>query len=219
MLSSRDIGLLRPDVAANCRHWLERCSAAGLKVLVTSTVRDGEYQAWLYEQGRSRPGTIVTNSPTPTFHSDKAGLAFDFCKNVKGQEYSDPSFFRSAAALAKEMGFSWGGDWKSFPDGPHIQWDQGGRWTSAMILKGTYPGSMPLFSEKEETMTQEAFDKLMDGYLARLREEPPGDWSREARAWAEQSGLFGGDEAGSMQYRMFLTREQLAAVLYRMRQQ
>ena len=97
MLSSRDIGLLRPDVAANCRLWLERCSAAGLKVLVTSTVRDGEYQAWLYEQGRSRPGTIVTNSPTPTFHSDKAGLAFDFCKNVKGQEYSDPSFFRSAS--------------------------------------------------------------------------------------------------------------------------
>ena len=40
MLSSRDIGLLRPDVAANCRLWLERCAAAGLKVLVTSTVRD-----------------------------------------------------------------------------------------------------------------------------------------------------------------------------------
>lgn len=219
MLSSRDISLLRPDVAANCRLWLERCSAAGLKVLVTSTVRDSEYQAWLYEQGRSRPGTIVTNSPTPTFHSDKAGLAFDFCKNVKGQEYSDPEFFRSAAALAKEMGFSWGGDWKSFPDLPHIQWDQGGLWTSAKILKGSYPEPMPLYSEKEETMTQETFDKLMDGYLARLREEEPGAWSAEARAWAERCGLLAGDEAGNMQYKMFLTREQLAAVLYRMSQQ
>ena len=114
MLNSRDVGLLRPDVAANCRLWLDRCAAVGLQVLVTSTVRDSAYQAWLYEQGRSRPGTIVTNSPTPTFHSDQAGLAFDFCKNVKGQEYSDREFFRKAADLAKEMGFSWGGDWRSF---------------------------------------------------------------------------------------------------------
>lgn len=216
MLNSRDTGLLRPDVAANCRLWLERCSAAGLQVLVTSTVRDSAYQAWLYEQGRSRPGAIVTNSPTPTFHSDKAGLAFDFCKNVKGQEYSDPDFFRSAAALAKEMGFSWGGDWKSFPDLPHIQWDANGTWTSAMILKGGLPGPMPLYEEEEETMTQEMFNELMDGYLADLRRQAPGAWSAEARTWAEQRGLLKGDEAGNMQYRMFLTREQLAEILYRM---
>ena len=39
MLDSRDISLLRPDVAANCRIWQERCRAAGLNVLVTNTVR------------------------------------------------------------------------------------------------------------------------------------------------------------------------------------
>ena len=44
MLDSRDISLLRPDVAANCRIWLDRCRAAGLNVLVTNTVRDKEYQ-------------------------------------------------------------------------------------------------------------------------------------------------------------------------------
>lgn len=218
MLNSRDVGLLRADVAANCRLWLERCSAAGLKVLITSTVRDSEYQAWLYEQGRSRPGAVVTNSPTPTFHSDKAGLAFDFCKNVKGQEYSDPAFFRSAAALAKEMGFSWGGDWKSFSDFPHIQWDQDGVWTSAKLLKGSYPGAMPLFAE-EDAMTQEMFDRMMDDYLTRLRKKAPDAWSQEARTWAEQSGLLKGDDAGGMQYKMFLTREEMAAVLYRFHQQ
>ena len=68
-------------------------------------------------------------------------------------------------------------------------------------------------------MTQETFDKMMDDYLARLRKEEPGAWSAEARAWAEKCGLFSGDESGNMQYKMFLTREQLAAVLYRMRQQ
>ena len=147
MLSSRDVDLLRSDVAENCRRWLARCRSAGLNVLITNTVRDAEYQAWLYEQGRTRPGSIVTNGKLPTFHHVDAGLAFDFCKNVKGQEYSDAAFFQDAAAIAKEMGFSWGGDWKSFVDRPHIQWDNHGQYTSAMLRKGLYPPDMPLWEE------------------------------------------------------------------------
>lgn len=151
MLDSRDISLLRDDVEANCRKWLEMCKEAGLNVLITNTVRDKEYQEYLYAQGRTRPGSIVTNGKTPTFHSDKVGCAFDFCKNVKGHEYDDNAFFAKAAALAKGLGFSWGGDWKSFPDKPHIQWDNGGEWTSSMILSGNHPPKMPISGEKEET--------------------------------------------------------------------
>ena len=117
-------------------------------MLITNTVRDKAYQEYLYAQGRTRPGSIVTNGRTPTFHSDRAGLAWDFCKNVRGHEYDDPAFFRQAADLAREMGFSWGGDWKSFPDMPHIQWDDGGRWTGAMILAGRLPPRMPEWKEK-----------------------------------------------------------------------
>ena len=156
MLNSRDISLLRPDVEANCRKWLERCKAAGLNVLVTNTVRDKEYQESLYAQGRTKPGNIVTNGRTPTFHADTAGLAFDFCKNVKGHEYDDTAFFRKAAAIAKEMGFTWGGDWKSFVDMPHIQWDNQGAWTSRMILAGKLPPEMPLWgADNEEKETAE----------------------------------------------------------------
>lgn len=150
MLNSRDINRLRPDVAANCRRWLELCKEAGLNVLVTQTVRDREYQESLYAQGRTKPGNIVTNSKVPTFHADSAGLAFDFCKNVKGHEYDDNAFFHKAAALAKGLGFSWGGDWKSFVDMPHIQWDNGGKWTSSMILAGKLPPEMPLSGQNEE---------------------------------------------------------------------
>ncbi len=160
MLNSRDISKLRPDVAANCRKWVERCKAAGLNVLVTSTVRDIEYQEHLYEQGRTRPGKIVTNGRRPTFHWDKAGLAFDFCKNVKGHEYDDPAFFRKAAAIAKEMGFSWGGDWKSFKDTPHIQWDEHKKYTSSMILRGQFPGNMPLFGG--EKMTEKRYNTIAE---------------------------------------------------------
>lgn len=152
MLDSRDISLLRDDVEANCRKWLELCKEAGLNVLVTSTVRDNEYQEYLYAQGRTRPGSIVTNGRTPTFHSDKVGCAFDFCKNVKGHEYDDNAFFAKAAAIAKGLGFSWGGDWKSFTDKPHIQWDNGGEWTSKMILAGNHPPRMPIAGEEETEM-------------------------------------------------------------------
>ena len=149
MLNSRNIDLLRRDVADNCRLWLARCEAAGLPVLITGTVRDKEYQEYCYRMGTSK-------ATTPSFHAQGVGLAFDFCRNVKGGEYSDLKFFEDAAALAKEMGFSLGGDWKSFVDRPHIQWDEGGKYTSSMILSGKYPPKMPLWEneleEKEDDM-------------------------------------------------------------------
>ena len=180
MVNSRDIALLRSDVAVNCQKWLDLCKEAGLNVLITNTVRDKEYQEYLYAQGRTRPGSIVTNGRTPTFHADTAGLAFDFCKNVKGHEYDDADFFKKAAAIAKKMGFSWGGDWKSFPDAPHIQWDNQGAWTSKMILAGKLPPEMPPWGEKEEetemryntvkecpSWAQKTIQKLVDkGYLS-----------------------------------------------------
>lgn len=216
MLNSRDISLLRDDVEANCRIWIERCKAAGLNVLVTNTVRDAEYQAYLYEQGRTRPGSIVTNSKTPTFHSDKAGLAFDFCKNVKGQEYSDPNFFKKAAAIAKEMGFSWGGDWKSFVDTPHIQWDYHGTWTSSKIQAGQLPPKMPIY-EEEDTMTEAEFYKMfetaMNKYKKEEQSEAVSNSAEFKAAWAKAKakGVLDGTKPRSP-----LTREQFAVVADRL---
>ncbi len=215
MLSSRDIDLLRADVAANCRTWLGLCKTAGLDVLVTDTVRDTEYQAQLYAQGRTKPGSIVTNSAVPTFHKAGIGLAFDFCKNVKGHEYDDAAFFERAAAIAKRIGFSWGGDWKSFPDRPHLQWDDGGAYTSADIRAGRIAPPMPIY-EEDEDMTQETFNAHMDAYLAQLAKQEPSGWSADARIWAEENGLIAGNERGEKQYRAFVTREQMAVFLQRL---
>lgn len=189
MLNSRDVSLLRDDVEVNCRLWLERCKEAGLNVLITNTVRDKEYQEYLYAQGRTRPGSIVTNGKTPTFHSDKAGLAFDFCKNVKGHEYDDAAFFREAAAIAKEMGFSWGGDWKSFPDSPHIQWDDGGKWTSSMITAGKLPPQMPLWAENNDEE-----DEDMAVRYNTLAECPK--WAQDTIRKLMHKGYLSGDGSG-----------------------
>lgn len=215
MLNSRDVSLLRADVAANCRLWQRLCKDDGLDVLVTSTVRDTEYQAQLYAQGRTKPGSIVTNLAVPTFHRNGIGLAFDFCKNVKGHEYDDISFFERAAAIAKRMGFTWGGDWKSFVDRPHIQWDAGGLYKSSDIRAGRVPPMMPIY-EEDEDMTQETFNAHMDAYFAQLAKQEPSGWSADARAWAEENGLIVGNERGEKQYKAFVTREQLAVFLQRL---
>lgn len=163
MIKSRDIDKLRPDVAENCRIFLARCAEAGLKVLVTETVRDAEYQASLYAQGRTKPGSIVTQQKTPSFHSDKAGLAFDICKNVKGHEYDDSGFFWQCSVIGKNIGFSWGGDWKSFQDKPHFQWDDHGKYTAAMVRAGKLPPNMPRAGKEGENVTKaEAKQVLKD---------------------------------------------------------
>lgn len=181
MYNSRDIDDLRSDVAANCRIWLELCRAAGLNVLVTGTVRDKEYQEQCYRNGTSK-------TATPTFHAQGIGLAFDFCKNVKGQEYSDPEFFREAAGIAKQMGFSWGGDWASFPDRPHIQWDNHGKYTGSMILVGKRSPMMPLYeAETEEEMKIYHWFKDMPS------------WARESAEKAYRKGIIKADaESGAV---------------------
>ena len=208
MRHSRDIDDLRADVAANCRSLIALAEREGLHALVTETVRDAEYQRMLAEKGYAAKGAVV-----PSFHADHAGLAFDICKNEAGHEYDDPAFFVKMGNLGKKVGFSWGGDWRSFPDRPHFQWDAGGTYTSAVVRARRYPPPMPRFEEEE--MTQQEFNERMEAYLKALAQRDPADWSAEARAWAEKTGLIAGDETGNKQYRSFLTREQLAVLLHR----
>ena len=168
MYHSRDIAYLRADVRANCIIFIDLCKQAGLPVLITETVRDDEYQRYLAANGYASK-----KATRPTFHSVKAGLAFDICKNVKGHEYDDLSFFDRCGQIAKQVGFSWGGDWKSFPDKPHIQWDAHGKYTGSMILAGKYPPEM------EEYMDQATFNKMADAYLAQLRTKPVSTWAKD----------------------------------------
>jgi len=138
MINSRNIDDLRGDVAANCRKFLDMCRAAGLSPLVTCTVRDQEQQDVYYKAG--------TGGKTVTFHKLGVGLAFDICKNVKGQEYSDTNFFLKAAEIGERMGFTWGGRWKNV-DMPHFQWDAGKQYHDADIIAGRFPPTMPLWVE------------------------------------------------------------------------
>lgn len=213
MLNSRDISLLRDDVETNCRRLLELCEAEGLPVLITGTVRDEEYQLQCYNNGYSK-------AKVPSFHSVKAGLAFDLCKNVKGQEYGDAAFFAKVATLAKSIGFSWGGDWTSIVDKPHFQWDANGSYNSSMIIAGNYPPLMPAYEGDDEmfapsTLTEEQVYSLWSKLMEPLKDNDAATWSEEARQFALANGIIVGNGSGNYQWEKPLTREEMAVMLYR----
>jgi hypothetical protein len=193
MLNSRDINKLRTDVAANCRIFIDLCKQAGYPVLVTGTVRDDEYQLQCYKKGTG-------GKPPATFHSVKAGLAFDVCKNVKGQEYNDPAFWQGVGAIGRKMGFTWGGDWKRV-DKPHFQWDEHGKYSGSHIKVGKYPPQMPLF-EEEEDMTKEQTQAMIDEAMEAKKtavwdelEEVP-EWGRATVKKLMKLGILNGTGNG-----------------------
>lgn len=212
MLNSRDISLLRDDVEANCRTFLQLCEAEGLKVLVTQTVRDSEYQASLYAQGRTKPGNIVTNTKIATYHGD--GLAFDICKNVKGQEYSDANFFKRCGEIGKKVGFTWGGDWTSFVDRPHFQWDEHGKYSWSQNKK---PGTMPRY-EVDEMITVNSINQMDDAAVLAMANRIQEVLSKQAAGSGLKKEL---DEAVAMGItdgknpKKLCTREQTAVMVKR----
>lgn len=117
----RDTKELSAQAQKACNLFMEECKKQGLNVLITETYRSQERQNYLYEQGRSRPGDKVTWTKSSRHTSRRA---WDICKNVKGQEYSDKSFFKKCAEIAALFGITWGGDWNSTPDTPHFEIDQ-----------------------------------------------------------------------------------------------
>jgi len=92
--------------------------------------RSPEIQQRYYEQGRTKPGNIITNvKPYGSWH--QYGMAVDIVfQNSKG----GPTWSKSSdcwdrlGRIGQEVGFEWGGSWTSFRDKPHFQ--MGGNYTS-----------------------------------------------------------------------------------------
>lgn len=66
----------------------------------------------------------------------------------------------------------------------------------------------------EETITQEEFNNVVDNYVRELGNKQPSPWSVDARNYCESHNIFKGDENGNKKYRAYLTREELAVLLF-----
>lgn len=71
------IATLKPDFAQRVKFWLIECQHAGINVYVYCGRRTAREQEELYEQGRSKPGRIVTRARAgQSFHN--YGRAIDW---------------------------------------------------------------------------------------------------------------------------------------------
>jgi peptidoglycan LD-endopeptidase CwlK len=125
---SRSLDALHPVFLPLAETFLIGLKAAGMDILVTSTLRSLDEQAALYAQGRTAPGKVVTWAE-PGSSAHNYGLAMDaypllhgkLCTaGPEGDQVSDPIWQRYGA-IARECGLEWGGDWPTKAEGPHVQ--------------------------------------------------------------------------------------------------
>jgi len=126
MINSRNINDLLPNVQVRVEKFIELCDEEGIDLLITSTYRDNESQEALYEQGRTRPGKVVTNAKSgESWHNYRC--AIDIVPLVNGKpnwDGSDP-IWEKIGELGEQAGLEWAGRWRTFKELAHFQYTGG----------------------------------------------------------------------------------------------
>lgn len=117
--SERNIATLLPQVQPLARALIESAAAIGIAIKVISGTRTYEEQNALYEQGRSKPGRIVTNA-RGGYSNHNFGVAFDIGVFEGGRYLEESPLYEKVGILGESLGLEWGGRWK-FKDAPHFQ--------------------------------------------------------------------------------------------------
>ena len=120
------IDKLHPSVQPMAWQVLSRAWDDGLALVVTQSLRTNAEQQALYDQGRTKPGQIVTNAlPGSSWHN--FGLAFDVAVLEGGVPTwpNNNDLWNRIGNIGKKIGLAWGGDWQKFPDRPHFEFHPG----------------------------------------------------------------------------------------------
>lgn len=191
---SRDKTKLHPELQKIVAQFEDRCKRAGLNVLVTETYRTEGEQIALYAKGRTEPGNIVTNAKYPK-SPHCWGVAFDFCRNVRGREYDDSDgFFKKCGEIGKSLGLAWGGDFKSFVDKPHLELKKYLPNNSVNTLIKQY-GTPEKFiaswksTPQEDSMTYDTYKRYEEQRQMELEHEKVPDWAAKELAEAVSFGI------------------------------
>ncbi|WP_455902966.1 M15 family metallopeptidase [Clostridium sp.] len=134
----RDITLCHPRLQTLTAQLVDKCADAGFPIKIGESFRSAAEQDALYAQGRTQPGSIVTNAKGSSYSSQHQwGIAADFYRaDGKGAYNEAGDYFNRVGAIAKQLGLAWGGDWKSIVDKPHVYLPDWGSGTG--ILKQKY---------------------------------------------------------------------------------
>ena len=200
----RGVQLLHPELQAAADAFIAECVTRGLDVLITETWRSVKEQDALYAKGRTEPGSKVTNARGSDYQSPHQwGVAFDFCRNVRGHEYDNRDGFFNAVgsvlnALKAELGLFWGGDFKGFVDMPHAEMMKFMLGNSTSMLRSAY--SIPdVFFTSWSLVSYDSIQEATETMIIyRKLEDVPewGEYGRETvRKLIERGALSGTGES------------------------
>ncbi|MDF2002688.1 M15 family metallopeptidase [Bacillus pumilus] len=147
--SIRNMGAgIHSVVKESAIEMIKQAYKEGIYVQITSGYRSFAEQNKLYAQGRTAPGKIVTNAKGGQSNHNY-GLAIDYVllsADGKKALWTVNEKWRRVAQIGKSLGFSWGGDWKSFKDYPHLE--MMGGMTLSQLQAGKRPVLVSLLSNK-----------------------------------------------------------------------
>ncbi len=117
-----DLLLLYPPFREAVAATLKDLADDGYDFVPTAGLRRFDEQDKLYAQGRTAPGNIVTKAKGgESLHN--YGLALDLARRINGKIVWAEDKYAIIGQYARQHGLKWGGDWKTFKDLPHIEYD------------------------------------------------------------------------------------------------
>ena len=130
-MASRNEYDLSPDTFELWAKFDTGMHKAAIDYVLTCTYRSDDEQGVLFAQGRTAPGSIVTNAPPgksahncfDDANQKPAARAFDVVPILQGKPCWDRAnpVWQMVGKIGKAIGLDWAGDWKSFPEFPHFQ--------------------------------------------------------------------------------------------------
>lgn len=132
VFSSRDLARLtgvHPDLVAALERVFARMAAAGHAMFVVQGVRTQEQQQYIYAQGRTRPGIIVTmkdgvkNKSDHQVWADNLGHAVDCAFLGVTDPFAITLPWEMYGETVEAEHLTWGGRWSHPHDSPHAQLD------------------------------------------------------------------------------------------------
>ena len=117
-MSSRSIEDLTPETQELYNKFAVIMKSKGINYIVTCTFRSQDEQNSLFEQGRTKPGQIVTWT-RKSRHTDRE--AFDIAILKNGKITWNPADYVEAVKIGKAVGLDAGGAWTKNKDYPHFE--------------------------------------------------------------------------------------------------
>ncbi|GAB0170561.1 M15 family metallopeptidase [Lysinibacillus sp. CTST325] len=182
----RDLSELTTAAQLACRLLFQECYKAGITdVFITETYRSQERQKYLYGQGRTRPGSVVTWTLSSNHTSRRAwDIAVAPPKNLY-----DLSTLSKVGAIAKKLGITWGGYWPSSRyDAPHFEIPTTWKAPIGYKLEGTVivPSNSKIKVQLIVNDKEQAVEGVSDGKLYRVQS---GTYTTQAQANAAKQAL------------------------------